>query len=245
MNFEKETEERITANGGNKELKAAAGTFMKESLAAKYSYNFSWLGRPVIQYPQDLLAIQELIWAVRPELIIETGIARGGSLVFYAAMLELNAACGGPKDAVVLGVDADIRAHNRKAIEEHPLSGRIKMLEGSSADPAVAAKVRENARGKKSVLVVLDSDHARAHVLAELNAYAGLATVGSYCVVFDTVIEDLPAGFFPGRPWGPGNSPAAAVAEFLKGHREFEADARIQDKLLVTAAPGGYLKRVR
>lgn len=245
MNFEKEVEKRITANGGNKELKAAAGAFLKESLAAKYSYNFSWLGRPAIQYPQDMLAMQELIWAVRPEHIIETGIARGGSLVFYAALLELNAACGGPKDAEVLGVDVEIRPHNRKAIEEHPLTRRIRMIEGSSADPAVAARVAESARGRKSVMVILDSDHTHKHVLAELNAYARLATVGSYCVVFDTVIEAMPADSFPGRPWGPGNSPATAVAEFLKTHGEFEADARLQDKLLVTAAPGGYLKRVR
>ncbi len=210
-----------------------------------YTYNFSWLGRPIIQYPQDILAMQELIWSVQPDLIIETGIAHGGSLIFSASMLELNAVCGGPKDAEVLGVDIDIRAHNREAIEAHPIFKRISMIQGSSISPEIASQVRAKAAGKKSVLVCLDSNHTHEHVLAELEAYAPLTSVGSYCVVFDTLIEDMPADMFFDRPWGPGNNPKTAVREYLKTHSEFEIDKRIDHKLLISVAPDGYLKRTR
>jgi cephalosporin hydroxylase len=217
---------------------------MKASTIPKYSYNFSWLGRPIIQYPQDIIAMQELIWAVQPDLIIETGIAHGGSLIFSASLLELNAACGGPPDAEVLGVDIDIRAHNRAAIEAHPMFKRITMMEGSSIAPEIIAQVQAKAAGQR-VLVCLDSHHTHAHVLAELEAYAPLTSVGSYCVVFDTLIEDMPAELFPDRPWGPGNNPKTAVWDYLKTHPEFEIDQSIQHKLLITVAPDGYLKRVK
>ena len=217
---------------------------MRESTQPKYSYNFSWLGRPIIQYPQDIVAMQELIWALQPDLIIETGIAHGGSLILYASLLELNAVAGGPPDARVVGIDIDIRAHNRSAIEAHPFSRRIDMIEGSSVDDAVVAQVRAAAAGHERVLVCLDSNHTHAHVLAELEAYAPMTSVGSYCVVFDTVIEDLPAGMFPDRPWGPGDNPKTAVQEYLESHPEFEIDQRMDDKLLVTVAPSGYLKRI-
>jgi cephalosporin hydroxylase len=203
------------------------------------------MGRPIIQYPQDIVAMQELIWQVQPELIIETGIAHGGSLIFSAAMLELNAACGGPKDAQVLGVDIDIRAHNRKAIEDHPMARRITMIQGSSVAPEIIAKVHAKAAGKKRVLVCLDSNHTHEHVLAELHAYALLATVGSYCVVFDTIVEDLPAGIYPGRTWGPGDNPKSALLQFLKDHPQFEIDRAMDYKLLISVAPQGYLKRVK
>ena len=243
--FDEEVRERIAANGRNEALREAAGAFMRESTRPKYSYNFSWLGRPIIQYPQDIVAMQELIWAVQPDVIVETGIAHGGSLILYASLLELNAACGGPQDARVVGVDIDIRAHNRAAIEAHPMSRRITMIEGSSLDPAVIARVADAAMGRGRVLVCLDSNHTHAHVLAELEAYAPLTSVGSYCVVFDTIIEDLPAGIFPDRPWGPGDNPRTAVREYLESHPEFEIDRRMEDKLLVTVAPGGYLQRIR
>jgi cephalosporin hydroxylase len=218
---------------------------MSESTQPRYSYNFSWLGRPIIQYPQDIVAMQELIWALKPDLIVETGIAHGGSLILWASLLELNAACGGPRDAHVIGVDIDIRAHNRAAIETHPMFRRISMLEGSSVDEAVVAQVRDAAAGRERVLVCLDSNHTHAHVLAELEAYAPLTSVGSYCVVFDTVIEELPAGMYPDRPWGPGDNPKTAVDEYLRSHPEFEVDHQMDDKLLVSVAPGGYLKRAR
>lgn len=243
--FKKECEERVGAYPGNAPLRAAADSFMRETTPTKYSYNFTWLGRPIIQYPQDIVAMQELIWAIQPDLIIETGIAHGGSLIFSAAMLELNAACGGPKDAAVLGLDIDIRPHNRKAIEAHPLARRIEMIQGSSIAPEIVARVAEKAKGKARVLVMLDSNHTHDHVLAELNAYAHLATVGSYCVVFDTLVEDMPSDAYPDRPWGPGNNPKTAVQEYLKTHPEFQIEKSIQNKLLITVAPDGYLKRVR
>ena len=211
---------------------------------ADYEYNFDFLGRPIIQMPQDIMAMQEIIWQVQPDLIIETGIAHGGSLIFSAAMLELNAACGGKKDAEVLGIDIDIRAHNRTAIESHPMFKRISMIEGSCIAPEIFAQVKAKAAGKHCVLVCLDSNHTHDHVLAELELYATLVTTGSYCVVFDTNIEDLPADMFADRPWGPGNNPKTAVWEYLKTHPEFEIDKSIQHKLLITVAPDGYLKRV-
>ena len=242
--FSEERLERIESNGRDRELRLAAGEFTRASIRAKYSYNFSWLGRPIIQYPQDMIAMQEIIWRVQPDLIIETGIAHGGSLVFSAAMLELNAACGGPADGKVVGIDIDIRAHNREAIEKHPLYRRISMIQGSSIAPDVVAQVKKLAAGKR-VLVCLDSNHTHQHVLSELEAYAALTTVGSYCVVFDTIIEDLPSDLFDDRPWGPGDNPRTAVKEFLASHPEFEIDHQVNSALLVSVAPDGYLRRVR
>ena len=242
--FDDEISDRVRENGLNSTLREAAFAFTLASTAPKYSYNFSWLGRPIIQYPQDIVAMQELIWAIQPDLIIETGIAHGGSLIFYASMLELNAACGGPNEATVLGIDIDIRAHNRAAIEAHPMSRRISMIQGPSTAPDVIAKASNAARGRERVLVCLDSHHTRDHVLAELWAYAPLTTVGSYCVVFDTIIEDLPEGTYPDRPWGPGNNPKNAVHEFLRTHPGFVIDQSIDHKLMISVAPDGYLKRV-
>jgi len=243
--FEREVAERIAANGSDEPLRAATREFMATSIAAKYSYNFSWLGRPIIQYPQDIVAMQELIWSLQPELIVETGIAHGGSLIFSASMLELNAACGGPADAHVVGIDIDIRAHNRAAIEAHPMMRRITMLEGSSVAADIVARVRSLAAGRKTVLVCLDSNHTHAHVLAELEAYAPLTTVGSYCVVFDTVVEELPKELSFERPWGPGDNPMTAARRYLDDHPEFEVDERIDQKVLIGVAPKGYLRRVR
>ncbi len=242
--FDDEVTDRVAANGQNEALRSSARAFMRESTQPKYSYNFSWLGRPIIQYPQDIVAMQELIWALQPDLIIETGIAHGGSLILYASLLELNAVAGGPPDARVIGIDIDIRAHNREAIEAHPFSRRIDMIEGSSVDEAVVAEVRAAAAGHQRVLVCLDSNHTHAHVLAELEAYAPMTSISSYCVVFDTVIEDLPAGIYPDRPWGPGDNPMTAVRAYLESHPEFQVDQRMDDKLLISVAPGGYLKRV-
>lgn len=238
-----EVKQRLDDNGRNAELQASAAEFMRASTAPKYSYNFAWMGRPIIQYPQDIVAMQELIWQVQPDLIVETGIAHGGSLIFMASMLELNAACGGPKDASVLGIDIDIRAHNRDAIESHPMWRRIAMIQGSSIAPEVVAQVKSHAEGRRRVLVCLDSNHTHNHVLAELDAYAPLVSLGSYCVVFDTIVEDLPAGTYPDRPWGPGDNPKSAAAAYLASHPEFEIDHDIDHKLLISVAPSGYLKR--
>ncbi|MBF0258175.1 MAG: cephalosporin hydroxylase family protein [Desulfamplus sp.] len=253
--FEREVQDRITLNSEDNKLKTVAQTFMCESIPPKYSYNFFWLSRPIIQYPQDIIAMQELIWQVKPDLIIETGIAHGGSLIMSASILALLEY----SDAVekrqtldpskpfrkVLGIDIDIREHNRKAINEHPMSHRIDMIEGSSVAPAIIEQVKDYASNFSKILICLDSNHTHDHVLAELEAYAALTTVGSYCVVFDTIIEDMPAGSFPDRPWDIGNNPKTAVWEYLKSHTEFEIDKSIQHKLLITVAPDGYLKRVR
>jgi cephalosporin hydroxylase len=243
--FEQEVTERIATNAKNNELIASAATLMEESIKAQYSYNFSWLGRPIIQYPQDIVAMQELIWSVKPDLIIETGIAHGGSLIFSASMLELNASCGGPKDAEVLAIDIDIRAHNRIAIESHPMFKRISMLQGSSIAPEIVTQVKARASNKRCIMVCLDSNHTHEHVLAELQAYARLTSVGSYCVVFDTVVEEMPGHIIKDRPWGRGDNPKTAVDEFLRTHSEFEVDKQIDNKLLISVAPSGYLKRIR
>lgn len=226
-------------------LLVASNQWLKEAANSRYGYNFTWLGRPIIQVPQDIMAMQQLIYSIQPDLIIETGIAHGGSLIFSASMLELNAICGGPQDAEVLAIDIDIRAHNREAIEAHPMFKRISMIEGSSIAPEIVEQVKAKAATKQKILVCLDSNHTHEHVLGELEAYAPLTSVDSYCVVFDTVIEDMPADLYQDRDWSPGNNPKTAVWEYLKSHSEFEIDASIQDKLAITVAPDGYLKRIR
>jgi cephalosporin hydroxylase len=226
-------------------LKRTSRAWQRQVSKYNYIYNFSWLGRPIIQLPQDIVALQELIWSVQPDLIIETGIAHGGSLILSASMLELNAACGGPPNGAVLGVDIDIRAHNRKAIEGHPLFKRISMIEGSSVAPEIVKQVRSRIVGKHRVMVFLDSNHTHDHVLAELKTYAPLVSVGSYCVVFDTAIEEMPAEMFPDRPWGPGNNPKTAVQEFLKTSDRFVIDEQYNNKLLITVAPEGYLRCIK
>jgi cephalosporin hydroxylase len=236
--FQKQRFERIRTNIEDRRFVQAANAFMRESIRAKYSYNFSWMGRPIIQYPQDMMAMQEILWEVQPDLVIETGIAHGGSLIFYASILELIGKGG------VLGIDIEIREHNRKAIEEHPMYKRIKMIEGSSVSDEVVAQVKKFAEGKGKIIVCLDSNHTHEHVLNELELYSSLVTKGSYLVVFDTIIEDMPDDLFSDRSWGKGNNPKTALWEFLKTHDEFVVDEDITHKLLITVAPGGYLKRV-
>lgn len=242
--FKQECQEEVAIQGADAEIKQASQTWMDLVNRKKYSYHYEWLGRPIIQYPQDIVAMQELIWEVKPDLIIETGIAHGGSLIFYASMLELLVQCGVIAQGEVLGVDIDIRAHNHQAILDHPMSKRITMLQGSSIDPDIVAQVRAKAKGKQRVLVTLDSNHTHDHVLAELQQYADLVSLGSYCVVFDTVIEDMPDDMFGNRPWGKGNNPKTAVAQFMQGNTQFEIDESVTNKLLVSVAPKGFLKRI-
>jgi len=220
----------------------------------KYSYHFDWLGRPIIQFPQDIVAMQELIWEIKPDLIIETGIAHGGSLIFSASMLAQLDLCEAieagakinPSESKrkVLGIDIDIRSHNLAAIEAHPMASRIQMIQGSSINESVISQVRAIASRYSCVMVCLDSNHTHEHVLAELEAYAPLTSIGSYCCVFDTVVEDMPKSMFPDRPWGPGDNPKTAVREYLKTHSEFQIDEMIPNKLVLTVAPDGYLKRI-
>lgn len=253
--FKSECELNISKQGSDESLLNARDAFLYESFLHRYPYNFEFLGRPIIQYPQDMVAMQELIWDVKPDLIIETGIAHGGSLIMSASMLALLDMCEAielghvldPKKSKrkVLGLDIDIRQHNRDAIEAHPMSARIQMIQGSSVAPEVIAKVKDLAKNYKHVLVCLDSNHTHDHVLAELEAYAPLTSLGSYCVVFDTIVEGMPKVIFPDRPWGPSNNPKTAVLEYLKTHSEFQIDQRIDNKLLISVSPDGYLKRVR
>lgn len=252
--FESEVQQNIAGLGKDADLQALSRIWIREVSRHKWAYNFSWLGRPAIQFPNDAWAMQEIIWKIKPDLIIETGIAHGGSIIFSASMLALLDMC----DAIgtnqsfnpvqsrrkVIGIDIDIRAHNRKAIEQHPMASRIEMVQGSSIAPEVIQQVKEMARGYEKVLVCLDSNHTHDHVLAELEGYASLVSVGSYCVVFDTIVEDMPKELFLDRPWGPGDNPKTAVWEYLKSHPEFEIDKSIQDKLQITVAPDGYLKRI-
>jgi cephalosporin hydroxylase len=241
--FEKDRDSLVKSYEKNNKLKKVSDSFLEESANANYSYNFSWLGRPIIQYPQDMIAMQELIWKVKPDLIIETGIAHGGSLIFSASMLTLLESCGEIEEGEVLGIDIDIREYNKKAIEDHPMGKKITMFEGSSISNEMVAKVHEFSKRGKRILVCLDSNHTHDHVLAELEAYASLTSMSSYCIVFDTLIEDMPKGLYD-RPWDKGDNPKTAVWEYLKTHPEFEIDKSIQNKLLITAAPDGYLKRV-
>jgi cephalosporin hydroxylase len=264
--FQEESKQRIRAMREDAQLQADAHALTCSSIVAKYSYNFFWLGRPIIQYPQDIVALQELVWQVRPDLIIEAGIAHGGSLILSASMLALLDYCDAleagqtldPQSCFrrVLGIDIDIRAHNRVAIEAHPMAHRIDMIQGSSVESSVVAQVRAVAARHKCVMVILDSNHTHEHVLAELEAYAPMTSPGSYCIVFDTVVEDLPDSMFADRPWGKGDNPKTAVREYLRRlHEEgrnaadgsplaLVPDKAIEDKLLITVAPDGYLKRV-
>ena len=250
--FQHERQKNINRMGEDTELQKAGLELLCKSAKYNYSFDFDWLSRPIIQYPQDIIALQEIIWNVKPGLIIEIGIAHGGSLILSASLLSLLDLCEhgeatlapNPKHPRrVVAVDIDIRAHNRKALEEHPLYPRLTLIEGSSTDKQIIDQVKKEAEDHNNILVCLDSNHTHDHVLAELEAYAPLTSPGSYCLVFDTVIEDMPENMFHDRPWGPGNNPKTAVWEYLKTNSDFEIEHSIPDKLLISVAPDGYLRR--
>lgn len=252
--FKAEVADNIRRQGADKDVQALSRIWAREIGRYKYTYNFAWMGRPIIQLPQDMVAMQELIWQVRPDVIVETGVAHGGSLIFSASMLALldmtDAIASGelfdPRVArrKVIGIDIDIRAHNRAEIEAHPMASRIELVQGSSIDPAIVEQVCRGVSEYKTVMVCLDSNHTHEHVLEELKSYAPLVSVGSYCVVFDTLLEDMPAEMFTDRPWGPGNSPKTAVWKYLESQNGFQIDESIPHKLLLTVAPDGFLRRV-
>ena len=240
-----EIRKRIKSEALNESLSKVKSDLLNQMNWNRYAYNFSWFGRPVIQVPQDTMTFQEMIWEVKPDLIIETGVAHGGSLVFSASMLALLEAFNVVDDPLVVGIDIDIRSHNRKAIEGHPANNWIKMIEGSSIDPSIVSQVAEIAARKQRVMLFLDSNHTHDHVLAELNAYANLVTVDSYVVVLDTGIEDIdPSAIAEGRPWCKGNSPKSALNEFLRQNDNFRLDDFYHEKAWVTSAPGGIVKKV-
>lgn len=237
--YMEEKKARVAGFASDAEFRALSNAWRAMALERKYMNNFSWLGRPLIQLPMDAMAVQEIIWSVKPDLVIETGVAHGGSLMLSASILQMIG------HGEVLGVDIEVRPHNRHAIENHPLAHWISLIEGSSIDPAIIAQVRARAVGKARVLVCLDSNHTHEHVLAELNAYADLVSIGSYCIVFDTFVEDMPDDYvWTDRPWGKGDNPKTAVWEWLKSHPEFEIDHSMDDKLLITSAPDGFLRRI-
>jgi len=248
--FKAESCDRIKLIGGREDLKKIAHDFQHETGKVGYLYNFEWLGLPIIQYPQDIVALQEIVYKVKPDLIIEAGVARGGSLIFSASMLALldmlDQRVGVEKcNRQVVGIDIDIRPHNRQNIEGHPLSSYISLIQGSSIDPDTIAKVKVAAKGFTNVMVLLDSNHTHDHVLAELQAYSELVAVGSYLIVYDTVVEHSPPGYYEGRPWDRGNSPLTAVRQFLTETNDFEIDESVPNKLLITVAPDGFLRRIK
>lgn len=251
--FAQERLDRLADYAKDKDFQQLSRQWLQASMARKYVYNFDWLGRPIIQYPQDMVGVQQLVWQLRPDLIIETGIAHGGSLILSASMLALLDMCDAieagttldPRKSArkVIGIDIDIRAHNRAAIEAHPMASRIQMFQGSSVAAEVVQQVYAAAAGYKKVLVMLDAMHTHEHVLNELNAYAPLVSIGSYCVVFDTFVDDMPPHFFADRPWDVGNNPKTAVRQWLAAHPEFVVDASLEQQLQVTVAPQGFLQR--
>lgn len=242
MSFEKRNKWFINIMNKDKSFKKKSKDWFFQSLKHEYSYHFEWLGRPIIQYPQDIISMQEIIWKVKPDLIIETGIARGGSLIFSASILELIG------HGRVLGIDIDIRPHNKKAIQKHSMFKRISMLEGSSIDEEIVKDVFRLAKKNKKILLFLDSNHTHEHVLKELNLYSPLVKKGSYIIVFDTIIDDAPKNFYKieiKRPWGKTNNPKTAVHEFLKKNKRFVIDYEMEKKLLLTSAPDGFLKCIK
>ncbi|MEO1188559.1 MAG: cephalosporin hydroxylase family protein [Pseudomonadota bacterium] len=252
--FKAERKDTLASYSSDVRFQDISQDWLKEAMEKRYVYNFDWLGRPIIQFPQDVFAIQELVWTTRPDVIIETGIAHGGSLILSASLLALLDYCDAVETGTtldtttasrrVIGVDIDIRKHNRAAIEAHPMSNKIKMVEGSSIDADTLDRVRELVGEAARVMVCLDSNHTHDHVLSELNAYTNFVTPGSYCVVFDTFIEDMPQGFIKDRPWDKSNNPKTAVHEWLSSNSHFAIDREIETKLMVTGAPSGFLKRV-
>lgn len=237
--FKEEVRTNIKSLGNDADVQALSRIWVREITRHKYAYNFSWMGRPIIQFPQDMIAMQEIIWNAKPNLIIETGIAHGGSLIYYASLLQMMRI-----DGYVLGIDVDIRNHNRAEIDGHPMRERIEMIERSSVSTSTVEEVAKHAAGKDSVMVVLDSNHTHDHVLCELQSYSRFVTKNNYLVVFDTLLEDMPSDLVENRPWGKGNNPKTAVHEWLKTHPEFGIDKDIDHKLLISVAPDGYLKRL-
>lgn len=236
--FNHERKQAIQEMGEDEQLKQMSLDWMLKADKYKYTYNYSWMGRPIIKFPNDIVVLQEIIMRVQPDYIIETGIAHGGSIIFSASMLELLG------HGEVIAVDIDIREHNRVEIEKHPMFKRITMIEGSSTDPSIVMAIKEKVKGKK-VLVCLDSLHTHAHVLQELKMYWDMVSIDSYIVCPDTFIEFFPKGYFKDRPWDVGNNTMTGLKEFLMHNDHFEIDQEINNKLLITEGFDGYLKRIK
>jgi hypothetical protein len=231
----------IERMGSDQELRQKSIDWMIHADRYKYTYNYSWMGRPIIKFPNDMVIQQELMWELKPDLVIETGIAHGGSIIFTASMMEMMNI-----DGEVVGIDVDIRPHNRTKIEAHPMMKRITMYEGDSVSDAMVEKVRVHTNGKKCVMVILDSLHSHAHVYKELRSYAPMTTLGSYCILPDTFIEFFPKGYYSEtRPWDVGNNPHSAMKQYISETDNFEIDHARTDKAMITETIDGYLKRVK
>ena len=239
--FYSERAANINAMGHDEELRIKSLNWMLHADNYKYTYNFTWLGQPIIKFPNDIIVQQEIMWKLKPDLVIETGIAHGGSIIFTSSMMEIMGI-----DGEVVGIDIDIRQHNRILIEEHPMAKRIIMYEGSSTSEEIVESVRKHAIGKKCVMVVLDSLHSHQHVYNELKAYAPLVTVGSYCILPDTFIEFFPKGYYSqNRPWDVGDNPYTAMKQYLEETDMFEVDHNLTNKAMITETIDGYLRRIR
>ncbi|MBU0778081.1 cephalosporin hydroxylase family protein [Patescibacteria group bacterium] len=252
--FSNDVLKNIESIAKDRDFLGLSNMWIRQAIQYNYAHNFSWLGRPIMQIPQDVYIIQELIWNIKPDLVIETGIAHGGSLIMSASMLALLDYCEAieqgtmlyPKKSKrkVLGIDVEIRPHNRIAIDTHPMAHLIEMIEGSSIDIDIIEHVKTIAKNYKKIIVFLDSNHIHDHVLSELEAYAPLVSIGSYCIVWDTGVENLPEHLCDNRPWGKGNNPKTAVCEYLKTTHYFKIDKTIAYKLMITASMDGFLKRI-
>ncbi len=236
--FEKSKRQFARKMANRSDLKELARELFIQSDQQNYAYQWNWLGVPIIQVPADIVAFQEIIWETKPDLIIETGVAWGGSLVFEASILELIG------NGEVIGIDVTIPEKNRKVISAYAFSRRIHLIEGSSTDEAVFEEVKSRIAPDAKVAVVLDSNHTHDHVLAELRLYGPLVTPGQYLVCADTIVEQIPEQEHRPRPWGPGNNPKTALDAYLAETDRFEPDQYTNDKLLVTCSPGGYLRCV-
>ena len=252
--FTKECKEEINKQSQDQLFLELSQNWMNQSWKHKYTYHFNWLGRPIIQMPQDILALQEIIWNIKPDLIIETGIAHGGSLCLTAsllALLELEEMKNNSisQDEIikrkVIGIDIDIRKHNREHIEKHFLSDKIEMIESSSVNKDTFNKVKSLSKDYNNILVMLDSNHTESHVLEELTLYSSLISKNSYCIVFDTIVEKMDPEFSKNRPWNKKNSPQSAINKFLKRNDNFIVDKTIDNKIILSMAPGGFLKKIK
>ncbi len=222
----------------DKDFISLSKKWRENAIKRKYMNNFSWMGRPLIQFPGDIMAVQELISTIKPNKVIETGIAHGGSLILSSSIMFLN----NIKNAEVIGIDIDIREHNRSEINKNRFSNMITLIEGSSIDQKVFEQVSKKISSDDKVMVFLDSNHTHDHVLKELNLYSKLVSKGSYIVVFDTHVEDMPSDYiWEDRPWGKGNNPKTAVHKWIKLNKNFEIDNYLENKLLLTSAPDGFL----
>ena len=252
--FENECAEECYKQARDKSFIKLSDSWLNKSWRYKYTYHFKWMDRPIIQMPQDILALQEIIWKVKPDLIIETGIAHGGSICLSAsllALLEMEDSYNKPElnnkknNRKVIGIDIDIRKHNKEKLNNHFLSEKMVMIEASSVDLKTFAKVKKISEDYSNILVILDSNHTGEHVLKELNLYGSLVSQNSYCIVFDTIIEKMDDAFSKDRPWSKKNSPKSAIEKFLKTNETFEIDHSVDDRLVLSMAPGGFLKKIR